>query len=938
MRNLAKTLGALLITALLLAAPAQAQFGLSDFSSTFEAEEGAPEPPPAGSHRFEAVTTFNVNTFIDSETGKPMPESDLKTLRLQFPPGFIGSITAVPRCTNAEFLTVDIVGYPACPNESAIGTTQTQIAEPGEPFGEPVYNLTPPPGVALKIGFIAFNIPFTIEAGINGEPPNNAVASVINIPQVVPFFGSSTQLWGYPAASVHDPYRGRCLTITPVDNYGELVSNGNCDTTAPEVPFLTLPRSCEATLTTSYEALSWQQPNAVPDKGSSSPPGLTGCSDLDFAPQVSAKPSTTSTEAASGLEFGIDIEDEGLLEPNERAQSDVKDLTVRMPAGMTLNPSAANGLAACPRPAYESETLSTPPGQGCPEASKVGEIEAESTLLPPGEILEGSVFLASQDDNPFGSLLALYVVVKSPQLGILVKRALKVEANEEQGPNSGQIATFAADFPQVPISHLRFRFNQGPRAPLVTPPTCATYNTEAQFTPWSEPGAPHAALFTPFDITSGVNGGPCPTGALPFKPGFRAGSTNNAAGAYSPFDMRFTRADGEQEITRLDAVLPKGMSGKLAGISKCPDSAVGVAKGKSGRAEIANSSCPANSQIGRTLGGAGVGDVLTYVPGKLYLGGPFAGAPLSVIAITPAVAGPLDVGNIVVQAALEVDPETAEVRINGAKSDPIPHALKGVPVKVRDLRIYADRPDFALNPTSCDKKEAKATLWGSYLNVFSPADDVPVSLANRYQAAGCGALKFKPNLALKLKGGTKRGAHPALTATLTYPPGSGYANLASIVSKLPHSAFLEQSHIRTICTRVQFAAKQCPPGSIYGKARVFSPLLDEPLEGPVYLRSSSNPLPDLVLALHGIIDFNLVGRIDSVKASIRASFESIPDAPVSKAILELRGGKKGLIVNSRNLCAHKSKANATYVAQSGKAYEQRPVVKATGCKKGKRRK
>jgi hypothetical protein len=922
------------------ASPAAAQFGLTGFSVTFNQKDGSPERT-AGAHPYSVTTSFDVNTVEDPELAKQVPDGDVKSARFSFPPGFIGSIDAVDRCSTAEFLTVGDDTYPACPDTAAIGVAWTQVTNPGEPFTVPVYNLVPPPGVAAKIGFIAFpKIPVTVEIGVNGQEPNNVVANVVNVPQVVEFYGSSLEIWGIPANADHDPYRGRCLEITPVDNYGELVSNGICETNATEVPFLTMPRSCTGPLISSYEAISWQAPNAAPDQGSSSAPAMKDCSNLNFSPSVSAKPTTTSAESPSGLDFGIDIKDEGLTSPTGPAtQSDVKDLVVRMPAGMTLNPSAANGLSVCPRANYEAESLSTGPGRGgCPEASKIGELEVETPILPAGEVLRGSVFLASQDDNPFGSLLALYVVIKDPELGLLIKRAGRVDPSEEQGPNAGRITTTFAGFPETPFAHLRFRFNQGARAPLVTPPTCGNYTTEAQFTPWANPGS----LFTTpalFAITTGIAGGPCPPGGVPpFNPGFSAGSLNNNAGAYSPFNMRLTRADGQQDMTRFDAVLPRGVTGKLAGIAKCPDQAIAVAKAKSGRTELAVPSCPASSQIGNTLVGAGVGSVLTYVPGKLYLGGAVGAAPLSVISITPAVAGPFDVGTVVVREALTVDPESAEVKVDGALSDPIPSLLKGIPVKVRDLRVYTDRPEFTLNPTSCAVKEAKATLFGSFANPFTAADDAPVNLADRYQAASCASLAFAPKLDLRLKGGTKRGAHPALRATLTYPKGPGYANIKKAVVTLPHSAFLEQSHIRTVCTRVQFAAKSCPAGSIYGKARAFTPLLDEPLEGPVYLRSSSNPLPDLVVALKGTVDFNLVGRIDSVNASIRTTFASAPDAPVSKFVLEMQGGKKGLIVNSRNLCAKPSKADSKLTGHNGKAHNTRPVVKAKcGKKKGKGR-
>jgi hypothetical protein len=934
MKQLAKALGIGAATLLTLAAicaaellngaliaQAQTGFGFKSFSVGFLNEDGSPARQ-AGSHPFAVKTAFEVNTKPDPELGE-VPDGAVKDLRFAFPPGFIGSRTAVPTCKTADFLTVDENGDTTCPDASAVGIVLLHLIEPGDVTNSPVYNLVPPPGVAAKIGFIAANtVPVTAEIGIDGEAPNELEASVLNAAQVVNFYSAALTIWGIPADHAHDPFRGSCLA--PPELSGEPNSDGICDTGAAEVPFLTLPRSCTGPLVTSFEATSWQDPGDAVE-GFSEAPGMTGCSKLGFSPAIAAKPTASSAESASGLDFEVSIKDEGIGNPTGLAQSEIEEAAVLLPAGMTVNPSSANGLSTCSEAAYEEEALGS---QSCPEASKIGEVEAESPLLAEGEVLHGAVYLAEQERNPFGSLIALYMVIKDPNLGALVKRPLEVQAGEEAGPNAGRLLTFLEDIPQIPVSHFHFHFTEGARGPLLTPPTCGQYTTEAELLPWAHPGKSFFASAA-FQITSGVGGGPCPAGGVPpFAPHFEAGSANNSAGAYSQFNMRLTRGDGEQEMTRFDAVLPKGMVAKLAGVSRCPEAAIATAKAKTGRAEQASPSCPANSEIGNTMVGAGVGGILTWVPGKLYLGGPFAGDPLSVIAITPAVAGPFDLGTTVVHEALEVDPETAEVKVDGAHSDPIPHILRGLPVKVKDLRVFTDRPNFTLNPTSCAKKEAKATLFGSFLDVFSPSDDVPVNLAARYQAASCASLKFKPKLALKLRGGTKRGAHPALKATLTYPPGQGYANTRSAVVTLPHSEFLEQGHIRTVCTRVQFSAHQCPEGSVYGKARAFSPLLDEPLEGPVYLRSSSHKLPDIVIALHGLVDFNLIGRIDSVNARIRNSFESAPDAPVSKFVLELPAGKKSLLVNSRDLCAHPAKASSVFTAQNGRVYEEKPAVKA----------
>jgi hypothetical protein len=380
------------------------------------------------------------------------------------------------------------------------------------------------------------------------------------------------------------------------------------------------------------------------------------------------------------------------------------------------------------------------------------------------------------------------------------------------------------------------------------------------------------------------------------------------------------------------------VTGKLAGSPFCSDLSIAAAHSRErqphgGQEELDNPSCPSASQIGRTLVGAGVGPSLTYPHGKVYLAGPYQGAKLSIVAITTAKVGPFDLGNVVIRQALKVDPDTAEVTADGSSADPIPHILQGIVVHARDIRVYVDRQNFILNPTSCERMSATASVSGL---------GSPVDVSSPFQAADCASLGFKPQLALSLSGGTKRGDTPKFKAVLTARPGD--ANIGAAVVTLPHSEFLEQAHIRTVCTRVQFSAgsgngEQCPKGSIYGRVTAATPLLDEPLTGPVFLRSSSHKLPDLVAALHsGKVDINLAGRIDSVRnGRIRNTFEAVPDAPVTKFTLEMQGGKKGLLVNSQNICRGKHRAIATFIGQSGKRHEFNPLVKAKCGGKTKRR-
>jgi hypothetical protein len=923
-RTILSTLVALLAS-LALASPASAAFGLKELDVSFENQDGTPATQ-AGSHPFAMTTELAVNTATTEEGD--VPEGEIRDLTIAQIPGFVGNQTAVPTCSAADFNTRS-QGRPACPDATAVGYSGVEaeykvIPSAGEDqfFHAPLYNLAPPPGIAARLGFVVLNVPVTIDVVLNEEKPHNLVAKLRNIPQAVLFSRSEVTIWGSPASSAHDSLRGDCVGEIAKTST-EPISLGKCPVNINERAFLTLPRSCQGPLATVFQATSWLGDSF--EGAAQAQQGMSDCGQLGFGPTIEAKPTTKAAESSTGLDLSIDVADEGLASPTGRAKADVGKVVLTLPEGMTANPSSAEGLEVCSEADLDQETISSAPGEGCPDASKLGTLEVETPLLD--QSLPGSLFLAKPFENEFDTLIALYLVIKSPGLGILVKQPVKVEPD----PVTGQLVSTTEDIPELPFSHFKLHFREGARSPLVSPPSCGEHEVEAVITP-SSGGAPITTT-SAFELISGSGGSPCPQGSPPFDPGFSAGTLNNNAGSHSPFLMRLTRRDGDQDLTKFSAELPPGMVAKIAGVSQCSDAAIGAAKGKTGAQEKAAPSCPSSSQIGRVLAGAGVGSVLTYVPGSLYLAGPYNGAPLSVAAIVPALAGPFDVGTVVTRVALKIDPRTAKVTVDGAASDPIPHILAGIPLKVRDIRVYADRPDFTLNPTSCDPFSVGASIWGGGTNVFSALDDSPVSRSERFQVANCANLGFKPRLSLKLKGGTKRGDFPALRGE--YVPRAGDANLSGLVLRLPPSAFLEQGHFGTICTRVQFAADACPAGAVYGKAKAITPLLDQPLEGPVYLRSSDNNLPDFVADLHGLIDVEAVARIDSKKGGIRASFEDVPDAPLTKVVVSMQGGKKGLIVNSRNLCKAKNRANARFSAHNGKVHSPRPVVGARCPKKRK---
>ena len=911
------TAAALLVA--LLAPSAQAAFGLQDPDVTYTEADGS-TTTQAGAHPFRQTTSFSLNTLEDEVLKVQLPDEDLRDFTVTFPPGIVIDRNATPTCKLADFIP-EGGGGPKCPPASTVGVTEAEVFGEGAFNRVQVYNLPAPRGVVARIGFsVSDVVPALIELGLEQEPPYRGFARLRGIPQILPLYSSKVEIWGTPAAKAHDAER---------EGPGDV-----------ERPFLTMPRSCTGPMQSVFDVTSWSGSSfleTIVNHGEAGEAlGMSGCGKLAFEPSITAAPTTKAAQSPTGLDFSLDVADEGISNPTGIAQSEIRKTVVTLPEGFSTNPSLAEGLEVCSEADLERETIEAPVGVGCPQASKIGTVELESPLIE-GELLSGSLFIAEPYANPFDSLIAMYLVIKDPELGILVKQPLKVIPD----PVTGQLRTIAEEMPQLPFSHFRLHFREGTRSPLASPPGCGTYAVKAELYPWA--GGPPVSTTSAFEIITGPESKPCPSGGLPpFKPGLIAGTLNNAAGRFSPFNVRLFRTDSEQEFTHFSIKLPPGIVGILAGIPYCSEAAIAQAISRTGphggAEELADPSCPAASEIGHTLAGGGVGPSLAYAPGKVYLAGPYKGTAFSLVAINAATVGPFDLGTVVVRQGFKVDRETAEVFIDATESDPIPHIIEGVPVHLRDIRAYVDRSKFVFNPTNCERTSTASTLLGAGLDFGSAHDDRPVTVSTPFQAADCAALKFKPKLGLTLRGGTKRGAHPALRAVLKMNggPERGEANVARAQVTLPRSAFLEQGHIKTICTRVQFRSDQCPAGSIYGYARAFTPVLDTPVQGPVYLRSSEHQLPDLVASLHSEkITVDVVGRIDSLKGRIRNTFEAVPDAPVTKFVLTMQGGKKGLIVNSTNLCKGTQRAISDFTAQNGKVFNTRPVVKAKCGKSGK---
>jgi hypothetical protein len=862
------------------------------------------------------------------------PEGELKTVRVDLPVGLSVNPQATPQCKQEDF---EAQPAPLCSPQSIVGKSIVTGAVPLTgvvvgPLEATVYNIDPPPGEPARFGFKLAGNYIYLRADVAWASDYHE-GFTIDVPKASTFEQSEFK-------------EGLVLK-------NRLVFKGR----SGNGTFITTPTTClgppvspfEHIYSTWLRADSYEKPDPNFPNGSSffesRVPSFTfpkECDTIPFDPAIATDPHTTQTDSPSGTEVAVTVpfeepsEAEKSLPVTKQASSHLRTARVTLPGGMGLNPSAANGLAACTDAQFGKGT--THPVE-CPTASKIGTVAVETPPLPEGA-LTGNVYLGRQlsRDPASGEEYRIFVDVESARYGI----SARLIGNTSANPQTGQLTTTFAENPQVPFSSFSLQFDGGPRAPLTSPPTCGPNETGSQMIPWStaqgsipvgkEGGPssnPPAAPTGKFTLTARPGGGPCAKSLAerPFAPSFAARTTNPKGGAFTHFAVNIGRSDGNQELKGVEVMPPPGLTAKLAGVRYCPVSALAAAAANSGIAEAAHSSCPGSSLIGSASVGAGTGPNPIQIEGKAFLTGPYHGAPLSLAVITPATAGPFDLGTVVVRTALFVDPETAQVH---AVSDPLPHVFGGALLDLRSVAVKVDRKDFALNPTNCSAMSVGGSLHGGGANPLDPAafSTLPVSVP--FKVNGCENLDFKPKLFMRVFGGTRRAKSPKLRAILVARDGDANIGRASV--KLPKPLILEQSSLANVCTRVQFAAHDCPKDSIYGFAEAYTPLLDGPLKGPVYLRSSSHELPDFVIALNGQVDVVLDGRIDSVKGRLRTTFDHPPDVPVSKFIVTVRGGKKrGLLVNSSNLCAKKYKVIARFTGQNGKHANQRPKLR-TPCK------
>jgi hypothetical protein len=944
--------GAMLVGLALVAPAALASYGfapdenapsvvVSNSANPAQPSEANPNDldSQAGSHPFDMTTTFK---FSLDPTGKIDGEYYTRDISVDFPPGFAGSIVAVPQCTVSALAPRSGGEGPGCPTGSQVGVAEVTVGNVGYfTSGEiiPVYNIVPSDGATAELAFhVATAVqPIFITARTDGD--YGLVSQTRNISQIIRFAGLRITLWGVPADPRHDAERflprngvATILHRFPGNDNGEPLPAA-----APPTGFLTNPTKCGpgSDYETKFIGDSWERPGLFePLDGrpllsdpnwqvastSMYPAGVTGCNKLGFNPSVSVTPDTTEADSPSG--YGVDLHVPQSIAPNDLATPALKDAVVSLPQGVAINPGTADGLQAC------TDDGSQPPGSpgneiglgsdaqpACPHASQVGTVELTTPLLP--DILHGEVYLASDHS---GDSYAVFVVIRGD--GLLIKLKANVVAN----PVTGQLTASFLNNPQFPFTDFVFRFYGGPRAVLVNPSLCGAATTTMDLTPWSAGpgGTGDATPSSTFGVSFDGFGGACPF-PVPFSPSFTAGTTSVQAGGFSPFSATFSRNDADQRVDHVQVKTPPGLLGTLANVPLC------------GEPQASEGTCSAASQIGHVTVGVGSGAAPLYlpIPGQpqqpVFLTGPYKGAPFGLSFVIPAIAGPYNLGTVVVRAAINVDPHTAALTVT---SDPLPTIIDGVPIQVKTVNVLIDRPNFVFNPTNC----GPLSIGGS----VTSREGSTATFSSPFQVTGCGDLGFKPVFKVSTSGKTSKARGASLDARVSFPRGAlgTQANFAKVKVDLPKQLPSRLTTLQKACPAATFDANPggCPAASVIGVVKAVTPTLPTMLTGPVYFVSHGGAaFPDLVIVLQGDgVRVDLTAATFISKAGITSStFKTIPDVPVSSFELYLPQGPYSALTANRNLCRSKLVMPTVFTSQNGLTMRQSTRIAVTGCPKAK---
>jgi hypothetical protein len=908
-------------------------FGVEEFQLALEEADGTPDTQ-AGSHPFQVTAALTLNQSVQTQ-----PVELPKDIISHLPPGLIGNPTPLKQCTVAQFDTIiseEREEVNACPANTAVGVATVTVNEPLHTgiitLTVPVFNVEPEVGEPARFGLYIppGRVPVLLDASIRTGTDYGVNVGSSNIIEAAGTVSFKLTFWGVPGAATHDPERGWGCLQAAAGRTHRLPCTPLGDSSPP--PFLSLPTSCTGPLHASIEADSWQTPMPAGGRkefAAAPMQALDGCNKLPFAPTIEAVPDGSEGSSATGLSVDVHVPQDSVLDANGLAESNVKGISVALPEGLTVNPAGADGLEACsesaigylPGDSSPPERLVFTPELGepfCPDASKIGTVTIHSPLLP--RPLIGAVYLAAQNANPFGTLIASYIVARDSISGAVVKLPGEVQLSE-----TGRVTAIFNDSPQLAFEDAEVHFFGGDRAPLATPSRCGTYSTEASFSPWS--GNRAVSGTSTFEITSGPNGGPCPGSLLPFTPELAGGSTNIQAGAFTPLTTSITRSDGDQSLRQVILHMPPGLSGLIASVTPCDE-----VRANAG-------TCGTDSLIGETTVSVGVGgDPFSVRGGKVYVTGPYKGAPFGLSIVNPAVAGPFNLGIVVVRAKLDVNPTTAAITVTTDGSGPysIPRELDGIPLAIQHINVLIKRPNFIFNPTNC----SAAAMTGEIVGTESAVAAVGVP----FQVTNCASLKFAPKFAVSTEGHASRANGASLSVKLSYPKGAfgAQANISKVKVELPRQLPSQLKTLQKACLAKVFEANpaNCPAASVIGHAKVLTPVLPVPLTGPAYFVSHGNEaFPSLTIVLQGDnVSVDVVGTTLIRKGITSSTFKAVPDVPFDSFELTLPKGQFAALAASLpsaanyNFCGRKLAMPTEITAQNGMLIKQRTPIGITGCK------
>jgi hypothetical protein len=860
-----------------------ARFGIppGGFSMAFTGPDGSTDLQ-AGAHA-DLTVSFPFSTVpTPSVSFSPVgPAEPVKDTRVSLSPGVLGNPQAVPQCARIDYDNA------VCPVDTQIGIGFVEFG-PFIPLVTPIYNLVPQAGhpADFGVGPVLSTTLIHIIASVRSDGDYGVTETSANISEALPITRLALTFWGIPADPSHDASRFISGGVYIPGNNGNPIPD-----TAPRTPFLFNPTRCSGPLSTSISADSWPNPGQFVTASSTTPTGVRGCDALSFEPSLSLQPDTTQAYSPSG--YTVDLKVPQALAPKQLGTPTLQNATVTLPQGVVVSPGQADGLGACPFANDGVGTTGPPSCDSVAPSSKIGSVEITTPLLP--DRLEGSVYLL--ESNP-------------PNVKILLAASadgvnLKLGGDVHLDQSTGQITTTFTNNPQLPFSDLVLHFNGGPRAPLANPRTCTTFTTTTDLSPWSSPFTPVATPFSSF-ATTGC-GDP-----NQFAPLFTAGTTNPASGAYSPFVLSFSRTDTDQQLSGLSVTLPPGLLASIRGVPLCSD------------ADANAGTCPGASQVGTVQTGAGPGPDPLFLPGKVFLTGPYKGGPYGLAVEVPAIAGPFNLGTVVVRQSLRIDPTTTQIT---AVSDPFPTMLDGVPLQLRRVDVTLDRPNFTFNPTSCEP----SAITGALTSVGG----LSALASSRFQVGGCASLPFRPSFTVSTQGRTSKANGASLTVKVAEKPGE--ANIHKVNLQLPLALPSRLTTLQKACTEAQFNANPagCPEGSNIGTATAVTPVLNVPLTGPAYLVShGAAAFPDVEFVLQGEgVEIVLDGKTNIKKGITYSNFETVPDAPISSFETVLPEGPHSALAANGSLCSQTLVMPTTIVGQNGAQVTQSTNIAVTGCGK-----